>query len=155
MLETPPSPDLVLLDCHVGCDPSGESAFSLLTRSRRISYETLRMRDGDIVDRVHTQFVRTAGVPLETCEQLPPAMFAPFHIRDMRLANRIVVSPMSMYSAEDGLPNDWHLVHLGSRAVGGAGLVMAEMTDVAPDARISPGCAGMYKPEHVAGWRRD
>jgi anthraniloyl-CoA monooxygenase len=81
-------------------------------------------------------------------------MFAPFQIRELRLNNRIVVSPMSMYSAADGMPNDWHLVHLGSRAVGGAGLVMAEMTDVAPEARISPGCAGMYKPEHVVGWRR-
>jgi anthraniloyl-CoA monooxygenase len=81
-------------------------------------------------------------------------MFTPFVVRGLRLQNRVVVSPMSMYSAEDGVPNDWHLVHLGSRAVGGAGLVLVEMTDVSRDARISPGCAGMYRPEHVAGWRR-
>jgi anthraniloyl-CoA monooxygenase len=72
----------------------------------------------------------------------------------MTLSNRVVVSPMCMYSADDGTVNDWHLVHLGSRAVGGAALVMTEMTDVSPEGRISPGCAGMYKPEHVPAWKR-
>jgi anthraniloyl-CoA monooxygenase len=124
-------------------------AFSLLTRSRRISYETLKVRDRQIVDRAHRAFVGYSGT-----HELPPPMFTPFQSRDLVLKNRVVVSPMSMYSAEDGLPNDWHLVHLGSRAIGGAGLVVAEMTDVASDARISPGCAGMYRPEHVDGWRR-
>ncbi len=81
-------------------------------------------------------------------------MFAPFELRGLRLANRIVVSPMCQYMAVDGLVNDWHLVHLGGRALGGAGLVMAEMTDVSPEGRISPGCAGMYAPEHVGAWRR-
>jgi anthraniloyl-CoA monooxygenase len=81
-------------------------------------------------------------------------MFTPLQLRGMRLENRVVVSPMCMYSAEDGTPNDWHLVHLGSRAIGGAGLVLAEMTDVSREARITPGCAGIYKPEHVAAWRR-
>jgi anthraniloyl-CoA monooxygenase len=124
-------------------------AFSLLTRSRRISYETLRVRDPELVSRVHREFVGCA-----TEREMPPPMFTPFGLRDLRLSNRVVVSPMSMYSADDGEPNDWHLVHLGSRAIGGAGLVLAEMTDVSREARISPGCAGMYRPEHVVGWRR-
>jgi anthraniloyl-CoA monooxygenase len=81
-------------------------------------------------------------------------MFTPFKIRDLLLVNRVVVSPMCQYSAEDGTPNDWHLVHLGARAIGGAGLVMTEMTDVNREGRISPACTGMYKPEHVPAWRR-
>jgi len=84
----------------------------------------------------------------------PPPMFTPFRLRELVLANRVVCSPMCQYSAEDGTPNDWHLVHLGSRAIGGAGLVMTEMTDVSREGRISPGCTGMYKPEHVAAWKR-
>ena len=90
-------------------------------------------------------------VPLDPC---PPPLFTPYRLRELVLPNRIVVSSMCQYRAEDGLPNDWHLVHLGSRAIGGAGLVMAEMTDVSREGRISPGCAGMYLPEHVEGWRR-
>ncbi|MBV9326423.1 MAG: bifunctional salicylyl-CoA 5-hydroxylase/oxidoreductase [Chloroflexi bacterium] len=130
-------------------------AFSLLTRSRRISYDTLKVRDLEIVERAHRTFVERSGTgSASPGEILPPPMFTPFQVRDLRLQNRVVVSPMSMYSAEDGLPNDWHLVHLGSRAVGGAGLVIAEMTDVSREGRISPGCAGMYRPEHVDGWRR-
>jgi anthraniloyl-CoA monooxygenase len=132
----------------LGFDPD-QFAFSLLTRSRRISYETLKLRDPDIVERIHRRFVGASD-----SADLPPPMFTPFQMRDLRLQNRVVVSPMSMYSADDGLPNDWHLVHLGSRAVGGAGLVMTEMTDVSREGRISPGCAGMYKREHVVGWRR-
>jgi anthraniloyl-CoA monooxygenase len=135
--------------------PPDQFAFSLLTRSRRISYETLKVRDPEIVERAHRGFVERSGLAaVSGAGELPPPMFTPFQARNLRLRNRIVVSPMSMYSAEDGLPNDWHLVHLGSRAVGGAGLVIAEMTDVAREARISPGCAGMYAPQHVAGWRR-
>jgi anthraniloyl-CoA monooxygenase len=136
---------------YVSFDPD-RFAFSLLTRSRRISYDTLRMRDAEVVHRVHQRFVCDAGGEVDG--PLPPPMFTPFRVRDVCLSNRVVVSPMSMYSADDGLPNDWHLVHLGSRAVGGAGLVMAEMTDVSREARISPGCAGMYRAEHVQRWRR-
>jgi anthraniloyl-CoA monooxygenase len=87
-------------------------------------------------------------------EPPPPPMFTPFRLRDLVLDNRVVVSPMCQYSAEDGTPNDWHLVHLASRAMGGAALVIAEMTDVSREGRISPGCTGMYKPEHVVAWRR-
>jgi anthraniloyl-CoA monooxygenase len=139
---------------YLGFGPD-QFAFSLLTRSRRISYETLKVRDPEIVERAHRGFVERSGPDgVSGGGELPPPMFTPFRARDLRLQNRVVVSPMSMYSAEDGLPNDWHLVHLGSRGVGGAGLVMAEMTDVSREARISPGCAGMYRPEHVEGWRR-
>ena len=81
-------------------------------------------------------------------------MFTPFRLRELVLPNRVVVSPMCQYTADDGMPNDWHFVHLGSRAVGGAGLVMTEMTDVSREGRISPGCTGMYKPEHARAWKR-
>src|SRR5204862_3824201 len=84
----------------------------------------------------------------------PPPMFTPFRLRDMVLANRVVVSPMCQYSAEDGMPEDWHLVHLGSRAIGGAALVFAEMTDVSAEARISPGCTGLWSDAQADEWRR-
>ena len=128
-------------------------AFNLMTRSKRITYDNLRARDPLLVSRADRAFAeahgRAAGVG-----PVPPPIFQPFRARDVELANRIVVSPMCQYSAEDGLPNDWHLVHLGSRAVGGAGLVLTEMTDVDAAGRISLGCAGLYRREHVAGWRR-
>ena len=132
-------------------------AFSLLTRSLRINHENLRKRDPNFVRGIDQWFADRAaqqsGVNLDTAKHIPPA-FTPFKLRDLVIANRIAVSPMCMYSAEDGTVNDWHLVHLGSRAVGGAGLVIAEMTDVSPQGRISPGCAGMYKEEHVGAWRK-
>jgi anthraniloyl-CoA monooxygenase len=81
-------------------------------------------------------------------------MFTPFRLRNLELRNRVVVSPMDMYSAVDGMPNEFHLVHLGSRALGGAALIYTEMTCVSPEGRITPGCTGMYKPEHVTGWKR-
>jgi anthraniloyl-CoA monooxygenase len=134
-----------------------EFAASLLTRSLRITHENLRVRDPEFVQRIDRWFARKSsnqsGVNVPA-EPPPPPMFTPFRLRDLLLENRVVVSPMCQYSAEDGLIGDWHLVHLGSRAVGGAGLVIAEMTDVSRDGRISPGCAGLYKPEHVAAWRR-
>ena len=132
-------------------------AFNLLTRSLRITHENLRVRDPKLVSQVDRWFaekaVKQSGrtVSLDPC---PPPLFTPYRLRGLVLPNRIVVSSMCQYRAEDGLPNDWHLVHLGSRAIGGAGLVMTEMTDVSREGRISPGCAGMYLPDHVAAWRR-
>ena len=130
--------------------------FSLLTRSLRISHENLRLRDPDYVagiDRwVADEAANQSGVNLTGTP--PPPMFTPYKLRDLVLANRVVVSPMCQYLADDGTINDWHLVHLGSRAMGGAGLVITEMTDVSATGRISPGCAGMYRPDHVAAWRR-
>lgn len=131
-----------------------EFTFNLMTRSKRITYDNLRDRDPLLIDRVDDAFQRSAGVTSDPSANSPPPMFTPFKLRSLELANRIVVSPMCQYSAVDGTPNDWHLVHLGSRAIGGAGLIITEMTDVAPEARISLGCTGMYATEHVEAWRR-
>lgn len=125
-------------------------AFSLLTRSKRITYDNLRLRDAPFAEHVRTFHEhRTVDAPPGA-----PPMFTPISLRELEIANRVVVSPMCMYSAEDGLPNDFHFAHYLSRALGGAGLVMTEMTDVSREARISPGCAGMYLPEHLEAWRR-
>ncbi len=130
-------------------------AISLLTRSRRITHENLRLRDPELIDRADRWFLEQAGEPAPPEGQKPPTpMFTPFSLRSLRLANRVVVSPMCMYSANDGVPNEWHLVHLGSRAIGGAGLVFAEMTNVSPEGRITPGCAGIWSEEQAAAWRR-
>ena len=122
-------------------------AFNLLTRSLRITHDNLRVRDPAFVAKVDRWFAQGAeqqsGQPVPL-DPPPPPLFTPFRLRDLVLSNRVVVSPMSMYSAADGMPNDWHLVHIGSRAIGGAGLVMTEMTDVSPEGRITPGCAGLY-----------
>ena len=132
-------------------------AMTHLTRSLRVTHENLKVRDPQFVATVDRWFAegaaRQSGVPLAP-GPAPPPMFTPFRLRELTLSNRIVVSPMCQYSAEDGTPNDWHLVHLGSRAAGGAALVVAEMTDVSREGRISPGCTGMYKPEHVDAWKR-
>jgi anthraniloyl-CoA monooxygenase len=131
-------------------------AFGLMTRSKAITYDNLALRAPEFVnevDRVVARDVRVLGFPAETAKPLAP-MFQPFRLRGLTLENRIVVSPMCQYSAQDGLPNDWHLVHYGSRAIGGAGLMFTEMTDVSKDARISPGCAGIYEDAHEAAWKR-
>jgi anthraniloyl-CoA monooxygenase len=127
-------------------------AYSLLTRSQRISHENLRLRDREWLETVERWFWNraTEGKSSKTA----PPMFAPFKMREMELENRITVSPMAMYSAVDGVPNDFHFVHLGERAIGGAGLIFTEMTCVSPDGRISPGCTGMWNADHVAAWKR-
>lgn len=128
--------------------------FNLMTRSKRITYDNLRRRDPELVSAVDEQFRVEARAPARPGGRAPAPIFTPFRLRGLELANRIVVSPMCQYSATDGTVNDWHLVHLGSRAVGGAGLVIAEMTDVSPEGRISTGCAGIYRDEHVLAWKR-
>ena len=127
-------------------------AYSLLTRSQRVSHENLRLRDKDWLEGVECWFQSQARG--RAVNEPAPPMFAPFRLRDMELANRVVVSPMATYSAENGCPNDFHLVHYGARAQGGAGLVYTEMTCVSPEGRITPGCPGLYTPEQVAAWRR-
>jgi anthraniloyl-CoA monooxygenase len=131
--------------------PPLEFAFTLLTRSLRVTHENLRLRDPDFIARVDAGYAARSGV---SASPPPPPMFTPFSLRGLHLENRVVVSPMCQYSAVDGMPNDWHLVHLGSRAVGGAGLVYAEMTDVSPEGRISPGCTCLHTPAHAAAWKR-
>ncbi len=121
-------------------------AFNLLTRSRRVTYWNLKVRDPEFVAEVDRWFNKGR-------RPVPP-MFAPIRLRELELANRVIVSPMDMYAAEDGLIGDFHLVHLGSKALGGAALVMTEMVCVSREGRISPGCAGMYRPEHEAAFTR-
>lgn len=128
--------------------------YSMLTRSQRISHENLRLRDADWLEGYERWFAHKAGVPVAADKPVPPPMFTPFTLRGLTVPNRVIMSPMAMYSAEEGCANDFHLVHFGSRALGGTGLLYTEMTCVSADARITPGCAGMYKKEHVAGWKR-
>ncbi len=126
--------------------------YSLLTRSQRVSHENLRLRDKNWLEELEKHLAqKTQGVE---CKDAVPPLFLPYNIGSMPLINRVVVSPMSMYSAEDGLPDDWHLVHYGSLAKGGAGLVFTEMTDVSRDARITPGCAGIWNDEQESAWLR-
>ncbi len=126
--------------------------YSMLTRSQRISHENLRTRDPEWLAGAEAWFMEQAGAGANGPARTP--MFAPFQLRDMKLENRIVVSPMAQYKAVDGCPTDWHLIHYGERAKGGAGLVYTEMTCVSPEGRITPGCPGLYAPEHEAAWKR-
>ncbi|MFJ4642046.1 bifunctional salicylyl-CoA 5-hydroxylase/oxidoreductase [Streptomyces bobili] len=125
--------------------PPRRFAFNLLTRSRRVTHDNLRLRDPDFTAAVEREF----GCPPGT-----PPMFTPFRLRGLTLRNRVVVSPMDLYSAADGIPGDLHLVHLGARALGGAALVMTEMVCVSPEGRITPGCAGLYTGRQGEAWRR-
>ncbi len=126
--------------------------YSMLTRSQRISHENLRERDPKWLEGAEKWFLDQAGADSNGPVRAP--MFAPFQLRDMKLENRIVVSPMAQYKAVDGCPTDWHFVHYAERAKGGAGLVYTEMTCVSPEGRITPGCPGLYAPEHEAAWKR-
>jgi anthraniloyl-CoA monooxygenase len=121
-------------------------AFNLLTRSRRVTHSNLKVRDPEFVQRVERWFDPDGGSR--------PPMFVPIRLRELDLPNRVIVSAMDMYSAEDGLIGDFHLVHLGSKALGGAAVVMTEMVCVSREGRISPGCAGMYRAEHEAAFKR-
>jgi len=141
---------------HAALD-APQFAYAMLARSQRLSHENLRLRDAAYVAGYERWFARRAfaqaGVAPPDDMAIPP-MFTPFRVRGLVLKNRIVVSPMAQYSAADGVVGDWHLLHLGARAAGGAALVMAEMTCVSADARITPWCPGLYAPEHTQAWRR-
>ena len=125
-------------------------AFSLLTRSKRITFDNLKLRDEGFAEGMRAWHERRVPEAREGA----PAMFTPLQLRELTIPNRVVVSPMCMYSAVDGLPNDFHFTHYLTRAIGGAGLVMCEMTNISRDARITPGCAGLYLPEHRDAWKR-
>ncbi|MCX7783913.1 MAG: bifunctional salicylyl-CoA 5-hydroxylase/oxidoreductase [Meiothermus sp.] len=125
-------------------------AYSLLTRSQRISHENLRLRDKTYLGDLEAWLAEKSGLP----PQPIPPMFTPFRLRDLTLKNRVVGSPMAMYSAQDGLVNDFHLVHLGARSLGGAALVFTEMTAPSADGRITPGCAGLYSETHRLSYQR-
>ena len=128
--------------------------YSLLTRSQRISHENLRLRDKSWLEGYERWFARRCGVHISPGEPSLPPMLTPLRLRGVTLPNRIVVSPMAMYSAVDGMPGDFHLVHLGSRALGGAGLVFGEMTCVSAAGRITLGCAGLWNDAQAAAWAR-
>ena len=136
------------VDRHARLAPE-QFAYSLLTRSQRISHENLRLRDARYVGDFERWLANRSGVD----GQVPP-MFTPYQLRGVTLKNRVVVSPMAQYSCDDGLPGDYHLAHLGARALGGAGLVFAEMTCVSPDARITPGCPGLWNDAQGTAWQR-
>jgi anthraniloyl-CoA monooxygenase len=124
-------------------------AYSLLSGSQRIGHANLKLRDSGFIDKIETNLAGVSGV-----EQPRPPMFLPFRLRGMQLANRVVVSPMAQYRAVDGVPVDWHVVHYGARATGGAGLLFTEMTCTSADARISPGCTGLWNETQRAAWQR-
>ena len=126
--------------------------YSMLTRSQRISHENLRERDAEWLEGAERWFMEQAGAGANGPVRAP--MFAPFRLREMELSNRVVVSPMAQYKAVNGCPTDWHLIHYGERAKGGAGLIYTEMTCTSAEGRITPGCPGLYAPEHEAAWRR-
>ena len=128
-------------------------AYSLLTRSQRISHENLRLRDASWLEGYEKWMAEHAGAITRGDHPVPP-MLTPFKARSITLKNRIVVSPMAMYSSVDGVPGDFHLVHLGGRAMGGAGMVMVEMTCVSPEARITPGCPGLWNAEQAVAFKR-
>jgi anthraniloyl-CoA monooxygenase len=134
--------------------PPEQFMYSMLTRSQRISHENLRLRDPVWLEGYERWFAQRNGIEVNGNGRTVPPMFTPYSLRDTHLPNRIVMSPMAMYSAKDGLMDDFHLVHLGARALGGAGLVFAEMTCVSPDARITPGCLGLWNDEQAAQWKR-
>ena len=131
-------------------------AFGLMTRSKAITYDNLALRAPEMVEAVDRLVADDLGDLAKRRKDgspVPPA-FQPFKLREMRIENRMTLSPMCQYSAEDGLPGDWHLMHYGSRAIGGPGLVFTEMTCVAPDARITPGCTGLWNDAQEAAWKR-
>jgi anthraniloyl-CoA monooxygenase len=134
--------------------PPEQFAYSLLTRSQRISHENLRLRDKEYVEQYEDWIAERSGLRRSTQQQPVPPMFTPFTARGITLKNRVVVSPMAQYSCVDGVPADYHLVHLGARAMGGAGMVVAEMTCPTPDARITPGCPGLWSEQQRDGWKR-
>ncbi len=138
---------------YAGQEPE-QFAFNIMTRSRRVTHDNLRLRDPEFAQRMDTWFAGYCKRRGLGAGDVVPPMFQPFRLRELELPNRIVVSAMDMYSAPDGVPSDFHLVHLGGKALGGAGLVMTEMVCVSAEGRITPGCAGMYAPEHGTGWRR-
>jgi anthraniloyl-CoA monooxygenase len=128
--------------------------YSMLTRSQRISHENLRLRDAGWLEAYERWFAAKSAVTVAPASKPPSPMFTPFTLRGMTVANRVVVSPMAMYSATDGMPNDFHLVHFGARALGGAGLLYTEMTCPSADARISEGCAGLWNEAQRDAWKR-
>ena len=140
------------MDEHWDVEPE-KFAFQVMSRSKQITYENLRLRDHKFVEKVEAGFIQAQRDANYTIEPGTPPMFAPYRLREMSLVNRVVMSPMAQYSAVDGMPGDWHLVHYGSRAIGGAGLIYTEMTCPSDVARITPGCTGLWDDKQTDAWR--
>ena len=138
---------------YAGLEPE-QFAYSLLTRSQRISHENLRVRDRTWLEGYESWIAQRAGAPKEDGKRPVLPMLTPYKARGLTLKNRVVVSPTALYSCKDGVPGDFHMVHLGSRALGGAGLLMVEMTAVGPDARVTPGCPGLWNEEQLHAFAR-
>ncbi len=136
------------VDRYAHLEPE-QFTYSLLTGSQRIGHENLKLRDAGYVAGIEKWFAARSGV----AHAIPP-MFTPFKVRELTLKNRVIVSPMAMYMAENGVPNDFHLVHFGARAMGGAAMISTEMTCVSPDARITPACLGLWSDEQLPAWKR-
>src|SRR5579862_927697 len=136
------------IDRYVQLEPE-QFTYSLLTGSQRIGHENLKVRDAGYVRGLESWFAARCGV-----ERPVPPMFTPFESRGVALKNRMLCSPMATYMAVDGMPNDFHLVHFGARAMGGAAMVFTEMTCVSPDARITPGCLGLWNDEQRDAWKK-
>ncbi|NJD34432.1 MAG: bifunctional salicylyl-CoA 5-hydroxylase/oxidoreductase [Betaproteobacteria bacterium] len=141
------------VDRYVGMEPE-QFAFAVLTGSQRVGHANQKLRDPDYTEGLDRWFAEKCGVPTLPGAAPVPPMFTPFSLRGMTLANRVVVSPMCMYCAEEGMPTDFHLVHYGSRGMGGAALLVTEMTCVAADARITPGCTGIWNDAQAGAWKR-
>jgi anthraniloyl-CoA monooxygenase len=141
------------MDEHWDVEPE-KFAFQVMSRSKQITYENLRLRDPTFVAKVEAGFIQAQHDDGYAIEPATPPMFAPYRLRSMALVNRVVMSPMAQYSAIDGMPGDWHLVHYGSRAIGGAGLIYTEMTCPSPLARITPGCTGLWNDAQRDAWAR-
>jgi len=141
------------MDEHWGVETE-KFAFQVMSRSKQITYENLRLRDANFISKVEKGFTEAQRAAGYDFPDGTPPMFAPFRLRDMHLVNRVVMSPMAQYSAIDGLPNDWHMVHYGSRGIGGAGLIYTEMTCPSADGRITPGCTGLWNAAQCDQWRR-
>ncbi len=131
-----------------------QATYSMLTRSKQVTHENLRLRDPDFIERVEAWFCEQQDEKVSAGAPHSPPMFMPFKIGNLQVANRVAVSPMDMYSSVDGAVGDFHFVHFGSLAFGGAGLIFSEMTCVSEEGRITPGCAGLYRDEHSAAWRK-
>ncbi len=146
------------IDRYAAAQCAEQFTFNMMCRSKRVTYDNLRLRDAGYVDGVDKWFARhtaeATGFADIDCDQPTVPAFQPFRIGNMRVANRFQLSAMCQYCAEDGLPTDWHLVHYGSRAIGGAGILNTEMICISPEARITPGCVGIWSDEQTAAWKR-
>ena len=134
--------------------PPQQFAYSLLTRSQRISHENLRLRNAEFVTQYERYMSSLVGFDDASKPKSTPPMFLPLQARGITLKNRVMVSPMATYSAVDGVPGDFHLMHYGARAIGGAAIVFTEMTCVTPEGRITPGCPGLWNDEQEHAWTR-